>query len=96
MELVIADPQAWPGGHLEALLRAMARYVPDAGIWCCADGQLVPLSRAHTPAEDSSSGDATAAAEPAHVTTDEIEMLLEANLTPAESTPRAQNPPPPP
>ena len=96
IELVIAEPRAWPEGHLEGLVRAMARYLPDAGIWSCADGQLVPVSRALPDAEESASPDDTAPTEPAHVTTDEIEMLLEADLAPAESTPRAERRPPSP
>ncbi len=96
IELVIAEPQTWPEGHLEGLVRAMARYLPDAGIWSCADGQIVPLGRAQPDAQESASRDDTAPTEPGHVTTDEIEMLLEADLTPAESTPRAESRPPSP
>ena len=96
IELVIAEPQAWPEGNLEGLVRAMARYLPDAGIWSCADGQLVPLGRAQPDTEESASRDDTAPTEPARVTTDEIEMLLETDLAPAESTPRAERRPPSP
>ena len=87
IELVIAEPQAWPEGHLERLVRAMARYLPDAGIWNCVDGQLIPVSRAQPDAQEIASRDDTAPTEPAHVTTDEIEMLLKADLAPADSPP---------
>ncbi len=96
IELVIADPEAWPKGHLEALVRAMARYLPDVGIWSWADEQLVPLSPAQPDAQESASRGDIAPAEPAHVTRDEIEMLLEADLTPAETTPGAERRPPSP
>ncbi len=96
IELVIAEPRAWPEGNLKGLVRAMARYLPDAGIWSCADGQLVPLSRAQPDAQESAARGDTAPTEPARVTTDEIEMLLETDLAPAESTPRAERRPPSP
>ncbi len=96
IELVIANPQDWPKGHLEALVRAMARYLPDVGIWSCADEQLVLLSRAQPDAEESASSDNAAPAEPAAVTSNEIEMLLEAHLTPAESPPGGESHPPSP
>ncbi len=83
IELVIAEPQAWPEGNLKGLVRAMARYLPDAGIWSWADGQLVPVSRAQPDVEENASRDDTALTEPARVTTDEIEMLLETDLAPA-------------
>ena len=96
IELVIVEPQAWPKGHLEALVGAMAQYLPDAGIWSCADGQLIPLSRAQSDAQEGASQGDTAPTEPAHVTTDEIEMLLDVDLTRAESIPRAESRPPSP